>query len=299
MSSSTSSRILVRKCFISRRPFFGSFQATTLNYQQAQRQERNNNRRRSLFVSSSSTWLSSSSVSSSKQQQQRQKYTDQTYLNKNAKETSTTTTTTTPDDYHNRVMDQIVLSDDYTSIDTTEAEMNLQRLANETSQNPNPNLLLNMLEMLHNDDVKVSSSTLTKIFQQVVQSKHINILQKAESLIVWNYGKHDPNLLRLLIIGYVHADATDKAFELLMKWPVTSSSTTTTTTTSSYYYPQVPPKIQSYRIVLTSLSKKGDYQRCYQLLKHLYYHSDIMEERKNNDNNKNIIINDNVALAKT
>jgi pentatricopeptide repeat protein len=161
-------------------------------------------------------------------------------------------------DYQSLAMDRIVLNEGDVSIDTAEAEANLQRLANECENNPNaPNLLLNMLEMMHHEQAQVSSKIRQQIFKQVVQSKNVKLLKKAEDLIVWK-NRQDPNLLRLLIAGYIHASAPEKASNLLLKW---------TQSEPSPYYPA--PSINSYRLVLTALAKKGDHIRALELLQHL------------------------------
>jgi pentatricopeptide repeat protein len=161
---------------------------------------------------------------------------------------------TPPIDYQSLAVDRIVLDgDERVSPDSSqaEAEVNLQRLANECKHDPNgPNLLLNMLEMMDNEDIQVSPQTMLQTFKQVVQSSNVKLLQKTENLIVRKY-RQDPNLLRLLIVAYLHANAPEQAQQLLVSWP------------------HPAPAIQSYRLVLTALSKKGDHVKSFQLLQYL------------------------------
>jgi pentatricopeptide repeat protein len=106
---------------------------------------------------------------------------------------------------------------------------------------PNPNMLLNMLEMLRNEEANISNDTILRIFRQVVQSKRVKLLERAEDVVVKN--KYDPQLLRLLIAGYVNANAAERACTLLMDWPNESI--------------QHQPGIKSYRLVLTALSSSS------------------------------------------
>ena len=117
-------------------------------------------------------------------------------------------------------------------------------IVNKNNPNPNPpnrmnpNMLLNMLEMLRNDKADISNGTIEKIFQQVVQSKRVKLLERAEEVVVKN--KYDPRLLTLLVTGYVNAGVPQRACKLLMEWPNESK--------------HHQPGIKSYRVVLTALS---------------------------------------------
>jgi pentatricopeptide repeat protein len=162
-----------------------------------------------------------------------------------------------PIDYQSLAVDRIVLDgDERISPDSSqaEAEVNLQRLANECKRDPNgPNLLVNMLEMMDNEDIQVSYQTMRQVFKQIVLSRNVKLLQKTENLIVRKY-RQDPDLLRLLIVAYLHSNAPEQAHQLLMSWP----------------YPA--PALQSYRLVLTALSREGDHIKSFQLLQYLCQH---------------------------
>jgi pentatricopeptide repeat protein len=161
---------------------------------------------------------------------------------------------TPPIDYQSLAVDRIVLDgDERISPDSSqaEAEVNLQRLADECKHDPNgPNLLLNMLEMMDNEGIQVTSKTLLQTFKQVVQSRNVKLLKKTENLIV-RKNRQDPNLLRFLIVAYLHTNAVEQAQQLLMSWS------------------HPAPALQSYRFVLTALSKKGDHGKSFQLLQYL------------------------------
>ena len=138
------------------------------------------------------------------------------------------------------------LFDDHISHTTRSNNSNNSSSKNNTTNNqtqplPNPNMLLNMLEMLRNEEANISNDTIVKIFRQVVQSKRVKLLERAEDVVVKN--KYDPQLLRLLIAGYVNADAAERACTLLMEWPNESS--------------RHQPGIKSYRLVLTALASSS------------------------------------------
>lgn len=208
-------------------------------------------------------------------------------------------------------MDRIEWMGDYSAIDMTEAEVNLQRLAE--SNDGNPNLLLNMLEMMlqQNQDLNqlygipdqnsansfpfqgllqstikrnpattttrqspspVSTDVLHKVFQKIVQSRHVKLLERAESIVLYNYFPDDSNLLRLLIVGYVRAGAPERAAQLLMEWPdrAGANNGTNVAATAITAAPSRPlPGLKSYRLVITELSKRKDYALANQLLSRL------------------------------
>jgi len=137
-------------------------------------------------------------------------------------------------------------------VDSVVTEDYLQRLVDDhishNNSPPNPNMLLNMLELLHNEETHISSETVLKIFREVVRSKRVKLLERAEDVVVKNL--YDPRLLRLLVTGYLNAGAPRRACKLLMEWPNESI--------------QHQPGIESYRRVLTALGPSLSYDDNYQ-----------------------------------
>eukprot|EP00536_Pseudo-nitzschia_multiseries_P012335 jgi/Psemu1/326771/estExt_fgenesh1_pg.C_4660016 len=154
-------------------------------------------------------------------------------------------------DYEQSTIDRIVSSGigEYQSldVDSVVTEGYLQRLvddhiSNQSQVPPNPNMLLNMLELLHNEETHISTDTVLKIFREVVRSKRVKLLERAEEVVVKN--RYDPRLLRLLVTGYLNAGVPRKACQLLMEWP-----------NESILH---QPGIESYRRVLTALGQTND-----------------------------------------
>jgi len=126
-------------------------------------------------------------------------------VNANAKSRNT-------DDYEQSTIDRIVSSGigEHQSIDVDSVvtESYLQRLVDDHISNksrvpPNPNMLLNMLELLQNEEAHISNETVLKIFREVVRSKRVKLLKRGEDVVVKN--RYDPRLLRLLVTGYLNA----------------------------------------------------------------------------------------------
>jgi len=149
-------------------------------------------------------------------------------------------------DYEQSTIDRIVSSGvgEYQclDVDSVVTEDYLQRLVDDHISNksrvpPNPNMLLNMLELLHNEETHISIETVVKIFREVVRSKRVKLLERAEDVVVKNH--YDPRLLRLLVTGYLNAGVPRKACQLLMEWPNESI--------------MHQPGIESFRRVLTAL----------------------------------------------
>jgi len=160
-------------------------------------------------------------------------------VNANAKSRNT-------DDYEQSTIDRIVSSGigEHQSIDVDSVvtESYLQRLVDDHISNksrvpPNPNMLLNMLELLQNEEAHISNETVLKIFREVVRSKRVKLLKRGEDVVVKN--RYDPRLLRLLVTGYLNAGVPGRACQLLMEWPTESI--------------RHQPGIESYRRVLTAL----------------------------------------------
>lgn len=161
------------------------------------------------------------------------------------------TTTSANGTFEETTIDRIVLGGigEYQSVDVDSVvtEDYLQRLVDDHISHskipPNPNLLLNMLELLNNEETHISNEIVVKIFREVVRSKRVKLLEHAEDVVVKN--RYDPRLLRLLIKGYVDADAPRRACKLLMEWPNESI--------------QHQPGIESYRRVLTALGPPSNH----------------------------------------
>jgi len=161
----------------------------------------------------------------------------------------------TNESYEQSTIDRIVSAgiDEYQSVDVDSVvtEDYLQRLVDDhislSNVPPNPNMLLNMLELLQNEETHISNEIVVKIFREVVRSKRVKLLKRAEDVVVKN--RYDPRLLRLLVTGYVNAGAPRLACKLLMEWPNESI--------------QHQPGIESYRRVLTALGPptKNDEQQ--------------------------------------
>ena len=159
--------------------------------------------------------------------------------------TSSTANASAESGYEQSAIDRLVSGGfgEYQSVDVDSVvtEDYLQRLVDDHISNstipPNPNMLLTMLELLHNEEAHISSDTIQKIFREVVRSKRVKLLVRAEEVVVKN--RYDPLLLRLLVTGYVNAGAPRQACKLLMEWPNESM--------------QHQPGIESYRRVLTAL----------------------------------------------
>ena len=181
---------------------------------------------------------------------------DDEYYNENGREnrsfgTSSNANASADSGYEQSAIDRLVSGGftEYQSVDVDSVvtEDYLQRLVDDHISNsivpPNPNMLLTMLELLHNEEAHISSDTIQKIFREVVRSKRVKLLARAEEVVVKN--RYDPLLLRLLVTGYVNAGAPRQACKLLMEWPNESM--------------QHQPGIESYRRVLTALgnSKNG------------------------------------------
>ena len=175
---------------------------------------------------------------------------DEEYYNENGREnrsygTSSTTNASADSAYEQSTLDRIVSGGfgEYQSVDVDSVvtEDYLQRLVDDhiskSNVPPNPNMLLNMLELLHNEETHISNETVQKIFREVVRSKRVKLLARAEDVVVKN--RYDPLLLRLLVTGYVNAGAPRRACKLLMEWPNESM--------------QHQPGIESYRRVFTAL----------------------------------------------
>ena len=178
------------------------------------------------------------------------------YYNENSREnrsfgTSTTTKTSADTGYEKSTLDRIVSGGfvEYQSVDVDSfvTEDYLKRLVDDHISNskvpPNPNMLLNMLELLHNEETHISSDIVVKIFREVVRSKRVKLLARAEEVVVKN--RYDPRLLRLLVTGYVNAGDPRRACKLLMEWPNESI--------------KHQPGIESYRRVLTALGSPPKY----------------------------------------
>ena len=162
-----------------------------------------------------------------------------------------TTSVGTNRTYEESTIDRIVSGGigEYQSVDVDSVvtEDYLERLVDDhishSNVPPNPNMLLNMLELLHNEETHISSETVLKIFREVVRSKRVKLLERAEDVVVKN--RYDPRLLRLLVTGYVNAGAPIRACKLLIEWPSGSM--------------QHQPGIESYRRVLTALGSLSNY----------------------------------------
>jgi len=181
---------------------------------------------------------------------------DEEYYNDNGRDnrsfgTSTARNTSADPGYEQSTLDRIVSGGfvEYQSVDVDSVvtEDYLQRLVGDHISNsnlpPNPNMLLNMLELLHNEETHISSDIVVKIFREVVRSKRVKLLARAEDVVVKK--RYDPRLLRLLVIGYVNAGDPRRACKLLMEWPNESM--------------QHQPGIESYRRVLTALGSRYKY----------------------------------------
>lgn len=167
----------------------------------------------------------------------------------------TETTTSANATFEQSAIDRIVSGGigEYQSVDVDSVvtEDYLQRLVDDhishSNVPPNPNMILNMLELLRNEETHISNETLVKIFREVVRSKRVKLLEHAEDVVVKN--RYDPRLLRLLVTGYVNAGAPRRACKLLMEWPNESI--------------QHQPGIESYRRVLTALGPPSNYHDNY------------------------------------
>ncbi len=197
---------------------------------------------------------------------------DDEYYNDNSRDnrsfgTSTAKNASTDPGYEKSTLDRIVSGGfvEYQSVDVDSfvTEDYLQRLVDDHISNsnlpPNPNMLLNMLELLHNEETHISSDIVVKIFREVVRSKRVKLLARAEDVVVKK--RYDPRLLRLLVTGYVNAGDPKRACKLLMEWPNESM--------------QHQPGIESYRRVLTALG--SPYK----------YHSENKEEKGSRKNRQN------------
>jgi pentatricopeptide repeat protein len=164
-----------------------------------------------------------------------------------------------PLDYQSMAMDRIVLkhhSDQQIDAGHAEAEANLQRLADECLHDPNgPNLLLNMLEMMHAEDIPISNATMMQVFTQILRSKNSNLLKKAQALVLTRRQDDTHNFAKRLVVGYVQANDPKPAFDMLLSNQSKNRN--------------APLPLQSYRLVLDALSKQGDHERAFRLLQHL------------------------------
>jgi pentatricopeptide repeat protein len=196
------------------------------------------------------------------------------------------------------VIDRVESIGDYSFIDMTQTEVNLERLTDNNQENPN--LLLNMLEMALQTSTTsttttsgrgVSTDVVHKVFRNIVQSKHIKLLERAESDVLYKYFPNDTNLLRLLIVGYIKAGGhgPERAAKSLLDWtkargyPIQHQQQQThdgdnlhaTTSSSSSVLggsrnvSVTLPGIKTYRFVITELSKLREYELANEVLTQL------------------------------
>lgn len=191
-------------------------------------------------------------------------YEDEEYYNGNSRDNrsfttssraealrNSTTNTRLDTVYEQSTIDRLVSAGigEYQSVDVDSVmtENYLQRLVDDHIAHnnipPNPNMLLNMLELLHNEETHISNEIVLKIFREVVRSKRVKLLERAEEVVVKN--RYDPRLLRMLVTGYVNAGAPKRACKLLMEW-----------SNESIRY---QPGIESYRRVLTELGPPSNF----------------------------------------